>query len=93
MTNEEINNIFNKHIIDYKSYDKDPYKILFNPNLCFRNEDQFVQGRIFIPCILSQLLFNKEVSANGLKQILDTKFLPLNSSNEKISKIDKSKLI
>lgn len=88
MTIEEMDKIFNQHIVNFNMYDKDPYQILFNPNLCFRNEDQFVEAKIFIPCILTQLIFNKEISNNGLMKIINTKFLPLNTSNSKISKID-----
>jgi phosphatidate phosphatase LPIN len=88
MSVEEMNIIFNQHIVRFNTYDKDPYQILFHPNLCFRNEDQFVEGKVFIPCILSQLIFNKEISQNGLMNVIKTKLFPSNSSKEKINRND-----
>lgn len=88
MSIEEMNTVFNQHIVKFNMYDQDPYKILFHPDLCFRNEDQFVEGKVFIPCILSQLIFNKEISKNGLMKVIKTKLFPSTASNTKINNVN-----
>ena len=91
LSEEERHIIFNKHLVTFKDFDRDPYSKLFNPQLCFRIEDNIVMSQIAIPQIISLLAFNKEISNNALSSIMKTNFLPLNQSNNLISKIPPSK--
>jgi hypothetical protein len=87
MTQEEKHRIFNENLIDFSTFDSNPYEALFSEDLCFRIEDNIVESRVAIPQIISLLAFNKELSQNGLSTIFETKFMPINNSTRAVSKI------
>lgn len=93
MSQEEKHRIFNENLIDFKTFDSNPYEALFSDNLCFRIEDNIVESRVAIPQIISLLAFNKELSQNGLSTIFETQFMPINNSTRALSKIPYSKVM
>ena len=90
---QEKHEIFEENQINFESFDKDPYSVLFDQNLCFRIEDNIVDSKIAIPQVISLLAFNKDISKQGLGAIVNTNFGGLNDKSQNISKSPESKYI
>lgn len=90
MSIEQQNEIFNRHQVAFKDYDRDPYQMLFDQRLCFRIDDNIVESKIAIPHILSILSFDRELTKTGLASIYNVNLVPMNEAHHNISKIPKS---
>lgn len=56
---DNIDEIFDKYKITYDEYEKDPIKILSNPNLMARVDNKILDWKVAIPLIISLLAFSK----------------------------------
>ena len=57
--NADVTEIFRKNIVSWEVYIKDPIKILTNPNLMVRIDDQLLDWKVACPYIIALLAFNK----------------------------------
>lgn len=94
MSQLEINELFEKNLVPFKSFDQNPISVLNNENLMIKIGDKIYDSYFGLPQIISLLAFDRELSSmcmNNMKQNLqnalseEQDYLPIRKNSQDIS--------
>lgn len=71
LTVDEISSIFNKHIIDQRSFREDPQSVLNDPNLMIKINSKIYDSHMGLPQLFSKVVYGNDLTNRELASLMD----------------------